>query len=55
MRICTVTDAATIVVTAIAREQHAFAREARSILTAAVGYWPDPPPGTTTPHGRRPF
>lgn len=55
MRICTVTDAAAIVVTATARGQHAFAREARSILTAAVGYWPDPPPGTTTPHGRRPL
>ncbi|MGW1234705.1 phosphotransferase [Streptomyces californicus] len=53
IRICTVTDAAAIVVTATARGQHAFATEARSILTAAVRAWPDPAPGTAVPHGRR--
>ncbi|MYV92286.1 phosphotransferase [Streptomyces sp. SID1034] len=53
MRICTVTDAAAIIVTATARGQHAFAGEARSILTAAVAHWPDPAPGTAIPHGRR--
>ncbi|MET9776325.1 aminoglycoside phosphotransferase family protein [Streptomyces sp. NPDC006367] len=53
MRICAVTDAAAIAVTATARGQHAFATEARSILTAAVRAWPAPAPGTTIPHGRR--
>ncbi|MEU4176382.1 aminoglycoside phosphotransferase family protein [Streptomyces sp. NPDC026589] len=55
MRICTVTDAAAIVVTATARGQHAFAAEARSLLTAAVRAWPAPAPGTSFPHGRRPL
>lgn len=55
MRICTVTDAAAIVVTATARGQHAFATEARSVLTAAVRAWPAPAPGTAIPHGRRPL
>ncbi|MGW2492796.1 aminoglycoside phosphotransferase family protein [Streptomyces sp. NPDC001606] len=55
MRICTVTDAAAIIVTATARGQHAFATEARGILTAAVRAWPDPVPGTTIPHERRPL
>ncbi|MFI5743849.1 aminoglycoside phosphotransferase family protein [Streptomyces anulatus] len=53
IRICTVTDAAAIVVTATARGQHAFATEARSILTAAVRAWPAPAPGTAVPHRRR--
>ncbi|MET8879743.1 phosphotransferase [Streptomyces rubiginosohelvolus] len=53
IRICTVDDAAAIVVTATARGQHAFATEARSILTAAVRAWPAPAPGTAVPHGRR--
>ncbi|WP_440580977.1 aminoglycoside phosphotransferase family protein [Streptomyces sp. PT19] len=55
MRICTVTDAAAILVTATARGQHAFATEARSILTAAVRAWPAPTPGTAIPHGGRPL
>ncbi|MBQ0890613.1 aminoglycoside phosphotransferase family protein [Streptomyces sp. RM72] len=55
MRICTLTDAAAIVVTATARGQHAFATEARSILTAAVRAWPAPAPGTAIPHVRRPL
>ncbi|MEE1744061.1 phosphotransferase family protein [Streptomyces sp. JV184] len=55
MRICTVTDAAAIVVAATARGQRAFAEEAHSILTAAVRHWPAPTPGTTIPHGRRPL
>ncbi|MGY3056215.1 hypothetical protein ACVWZD_000459 [Streptomyces sp. TE3672] len=56
MRICTVTDAAAIVVTATAtaRGQHAFAGEARN-LTTAVCHWPDPPPGITIPHGWGPL
>jgi Ser/Thr protein kinase RdoA (MazF antagonist) len=54
MRICTVTDAAAIVVTATARGQHAFATEARSLLTAAVRAWPAPTPGTAVPHVRTP-
>ncbi|QYA98337.1 aminoglycoside phosphotransferase family protein [Streptomyces anulatus] len=55
IRICTVTDAAAIVITATARGQHAFATEARSILTAAVSAWPAPAPGTAVPHKRRPL
>lgn len=55
MRICTLTDAAAIVVTATARGQHAFATEARAILTAAVRAWPAPAPGTAIPHVRRPL
>ncbi|MFI2415093.1 aminoglycoside phosphotransferase family protein [Streptomyces sp. NPDC018947] len=55
MRICTVTDAAAIVVAGTARRQHAFATEARGILTAAVRAWPAPAPGTAIPHGRRPL
>ncbi|MFI1436355.1 aminoglycoside phosphotransferase family protein [Streptomyces lydicus] len=55
MRICTVTDAAAIVITATARGLHTFATEARHILTAAVRSWPDPAPGTALPHGRRPL
>ncbi|MFE2850122.1 aminoglycoside phosphotransferase family protein [Streptomyces lavendulae] len=54
MRICTVTDAAAIVVTATARRQHAFATEARSLLTAAVRAWPAPAPGTAISHVWRP-
>ncbi|GAA2254459.1 hypothetical protein GCM10010232_49460 [Streptomyces amakusaensis] len=53
MRICTVTDAAAIVVTATARRQRAFAEEARRVLTAAVRSWPEPAPGTAVPHGPR--
>lgn len=55
MRICTVTDAAAIVVTATACGQHAFAAEARAILTGAVRAWPAPAPGTAIPHVRRPL
>ncbi|MFB7781415.1 aminoglycoside phosphotransferase family protein [Streptomyces vinaceus] len=53
IRICTVTDAAAIVVSATTRGQYAFATEARNILTAAVRAWPDLAPGTAIPHGRR--
>jgi Ser/Thr protein kinase RdoA (MazF antagonist) len=52
MRICTVTDAAAILVTATAQGQTAFAAEARRILTSAVRTWPDPTPGTCLPHLR---
>ena len=50
IRICTVTDAAAIVVSATAQGRHSFAAEARRILTAALRTWPDPAPGTTIPH-----
>ncbi|SCE53311.1 hypothetical protein [Streptomyces sp. OspMP-M43] len=52
IRICAVTDAAAIVVTATARAQRFFAAEARSILTAVV-HASAPAPGTSVPHGRR--
>lgn len=55
IRICTVTDAATIVVTSTALGQHASTNEARTILTAAVRSWPEPAPGTAIPHGRSPI
>lgn len=55
MRICTVTDAAAIVITATARGQRAFAEEARGILNAAVRSWPDPAQGTAAPHRRNPI
>jgi hypothetical protein len=45
MRICTVTDAAAIAVTATSRGQRAFAEEARNVLAAALRSWPDPAPG----------
>jgi Ser/Thr protein kinase RdoA (MazF antagonist) len=45
MRICTVTDAAAITVTASAEGRHAFAEEAHSLLAAAVRSWPDLTPG----------
>ncbi|MDQ1031455.1 aminoglycoside phosphotransferase (APT) family kinase protein [Streptomyces umbrinus] len=53
IRICTVTDAAAIAVTATAQRRHAFAAEARRTLTAALRTWPEPAPGTAVPHARR--
>ncbi|WP_019061458.1 aminoglycoside phosphotransferase family protein [Streptomyces prunicolor] len=55
MRICTITDAAAIVVTATAQGRSAFATEASRVLTAALRTWPDPAPGTSVPHAQRPL
>ncbi|MEV7885149.1 aminoglycoside phosphotransferase family protein [Streptomyces sp. NPDC002817] len=55
MRICTVTDAAAIIVTATQQGRLTFAAEAGHALKAALRTWPDPAPGTSIPHRQKPL